>query len=383
MSGLAQPLNVIIGVNGIGMGHSIRQSVIAQYLRDRGHQVGIITNGSTRVEYFRDLGFPAWGGWMPTLLARGDRIHAVDAIRANIRQAPAGVNQHLRLRRIIGETGVPDLFITDYEPNTPRLAYHFGRPLISVDQQSKYRHLDLPPVGQYARTADEQRLRYFTPRVDRSFICSYVPLEATDPRLEFIAPIVPDFVRSAQVTNEPVATAYFSRYFGHGPEDSVRTLANVFRRYVPDRALRIYAHSDEIGTLRQYAEARIEIRPFDRHAFVADLARSDAVFSNAGFNLISEAFVLGKPVHLVPLPTYDQHWCAREVHKAELGTTAPRIDSGSVLHFLNRTRELRANVKRHRNLYLVQDSRERIASYLEALPTTRGRIRRIPFSSVR
>ncbi|MGW6021238.1 glycosyltransferase family protein [Streptomyces sp. NPDC055099] len=374
MFGLAQPLNVIIGVNGIGMGHSVRQSVIAQYLRDRGHQVRIVTNGRARVDYFKNLGFPAWGGWMPSLLARGDRIHTSDAVRANIRQAPAGLAQHLRLRRAVWDTGVPDVFITDYEPNTPRLAYHFGKPLISIDQQSKYRHLDLPTVGRYARTADEQRLRYFTPRADRSFICSYVPLEANDQTLEFIAPIVPDLVRSAPVTTEPLATAYFSRYFDHGPEESVRTLAEVFRQYVPDRALRIYAHTDEVENLRQYADGQIEICTFDRQAFITDMARSEAVFSNAGFNLISEAFVLGKPVHLVPLPTYDQHWCAKVVHEAELGTWAPGIDRAAILDFLNRSRELRHNVIRHRDQHLTSDPRERIASYLESLPAATGRV---------
>lgn len=374
MSGFAQPLNVIIGVNGIGMGHSVRQSVIAQYLRDRGHHVRIVTNGRARVDYFKNLGFPAWDGWMPSLLARGDRIHTRDAVRANFRQAPAGLAQHLRLRHAVRDTGIPDVFITDYEPNTPRLAYHFGKPLISIDQQSKYRHLDLPTVGQYARTADEQRLRYFTPRADRSFICSYVPLDTDNQTLEFIAPVVPDLVRSAPVTTELLATAYFSRYFDHGPEESVRTLAEVFRQYVPDRALRIYAHTDEIGNLRRYAEGKIEICAFDRQAFITDMARSEAVFSNAGFNLISEAFVLGKPVHLVPLPTYDQHWCAKAVHEAELGTWAPRIDRGAILDFLNHSCELRHNVVRHRDQHLTSDPRERIASYLESLPAATGRV---------
>lgn len=373
MSRYTRPLSVVIGVNGIGMGHSVRQSAIAQYLRDRGHQVRIVTNGSARVEYFRDLGFPAWDGWMPTLLARGDRIHASDAIGANIWQVPVGVTKHVRLRRIIRDTGIPDVFITDYEPNTPRLAYHFGKPLISVDQQSKYRHLDLPTVGRYARTADEQRLRYFAPRLDRSFICSFVPLDADDRKLEFIAPVVPDVVRSAPVSTEPLATAYFSRYFDHGPEESVHALAEVFRQHFPGRALRIYAQAAEARNLRQYANDKIDICTFDREAFITDMARSEAVFSNAGFNLISEAFVLGKPVHLIPLPTYDQHWCAKVVHEAELGTAAPRITHGAVLAFLNRSRELRNNVVRHRDQYLLADPREQIASYLESLPATSQR----------
>ncbi|MEW1700889.1 glycosyltransferase family protein [Streptomyces sp. NPDC091278] len=367
-NGNVRPLNVIIGVNGIGMGHTVRQSVIAQFLRDRGHHVRIVTNGAGRAEYFRDLGFATWDGWMPTLLARGDRIHARDAIRANIRQAPGGFLRHLQLRRAVRSSGVPDVFVTDYEPNTPRLAYHFRRPLISIDQQSKYRHLDLPAVGRYARTADEQRLRYFAPRVDRSFICSYVPLVAEDRGLEFIAPVVPDLVRSAPIATEPLATAYFSRYFDHGPEESVRELASVFRQSVPDRTLRIYAQPTELRSLRGYADSRVEIRAFDREAFIADMARSEVVFSNAGFNLISEALVLGKPVHLIPLPTYDQHWCAKVVDEAGLGTAAPRVERQAVLDFLARAQALRDNVVLHRDQYLSADPRERIASYLESLP---------------
>ncbi|MFC7217630.1 glycosyltransferase family protein [Streptomyces polyrhachis] len=367
-----RPLSVIIGVNGIGMGHTVRQSVIAQFLRDRGHHVRIVTNGVGRAEYFRDLGFTAWDAWMPTLLARGDRIHARDAVRANLRQAPAGLLRHLQLRRAVRNSGVPDVFVTDYEPNTPRLAYHFDRPLISIDQQSKYRHLDLPVVGRYARTADEQRLRYFAPRVDRSFICSYVPLDAEGRQVEFIAPVVPDAVRSAPTTIEPLATAYFSRYFDHGPQESVRQLASIFRQSVPDRKLRIYTQPSELRSLRGYADARVEVRAFDREAFIADMARSEAVFSNAGFNLISEALVLGKPVHLVPLPTYDQHWCAQVVDEAGLGTSAPRIEAQSVLDFLARARSLRDNVVRHRDLHLLADPRERIAAYLESRSTIDG-----------
>lgn len=366
MSISQRPLRILIGVNGIGMGHSVRQSVIAQYLRDRGHEIRIVTNGRERVSYFRDLGFRTADAWMPTLLARDDRIHAADAIRANLSRLPAGLAQHQRLRRAIEADGVPDVFVTDYEPNASRLAYHFGKPLISIDQQSKYRHLDLPHLGRFARTAEEQRLRYFTPRADRSFICSFTPLHAEDPALEFIAPVMPDAVRRSRTRTEPLATAYFSRYFDHGPEDSVRVLAQTFREHVPERTLRVYAQPSEISSLRPFADDNIEIRPFNREAFLTDLARCEAVFSNAGFNLISEAFTLGKPVHLVPLPTYDQHWCATTVDEADLGTAAPHIEPGGVLDFLNCLGELRDNVERHRDAHLLSDPRERIATYLES-----------------
>jgi UDP:flavonoid glycosyltransferase YjiC (YdhE family) len=98
------------------------------------------------------------------------------------------------------------------------------------------------------------------------------------------------------------------------------------------------------------------------------MARSEVVFSNAGFYLISEALVLGKPMHLIPLPTYDQHWCAKVVDEAGLGTAAPHLERPAVLDFLARGQALRDNVVRHRDQYLSADPRERIASCLESLP---------------
>jgi uncharacterized protein (TIGR00661 family) len=368
MGSITRPLSIIIGVNGIGMGHTVRQLELACYLRERGHEIRVVTSGA-RVAHFRGQGFHAYDSWMPTLIARGDRIRIADAIRANASAMLGGWALYRHLCAAIADGGIPDVVVSDYEPNAARLARHFGRPLISIDQQSKYRHFDFPPIAGYSRRSDEQRLRWFAPKKKRSFVCSFVPLRAPAQDIEIIPPIVPDQIRRATVRSDPCVTAYFSRYFGHGPMASTRDLAEIFRDHLPGLRLRIYAQDSDFPALRRYGGRNVSIHAFDRGAFIADTARSQAVFSNAGFNLISEALVLGKPLHLVPLPTYDQYWCAQAVERAGFGRQADRLHAADVLNFLAAGEEMSGRIRLQREA-LRSDPRPRIADYLESIGPT-------------
>lgn len=362
------PLDVVIGVNGIGMGHSVREGQIAQHLRGRGHRVRIVTTSEPRARYFREQGFTVLEAWMPKLIEHGHRIRKRDLVRNNVRQVLPGLRCHRAVRHTLTADGVPDVFLTDYEPNVSRLAAHFRRPLISVDQQSKYRYLDLPPLPPYSQAPDRQRLRLFAPHPDHAFICSFVPLTSADPKLEFLPPVLPDAVRNAPTASESLCTGYFSHYFHHGPGPNVERLAALFRDAHPNRRLHLYVQSADLPQLTRHSRGNVEIRAFDRAGFLQDMARSEAVFSNAGFNLIAEAIALGKPLFLVPLPTYDQHWCAHAVADAGLGVWSAGLDGKEVREFLLRVDGLAAAVRDHRDRHLASDPRERIAQFLESMP---------------
>ncbi len=361
-------LRVAVGVNGIGMGHASRQAALAEYLRRRGHEVQFIATGGA-VQHLRGLGFTVHESWMPTLIASRGRVRWRPAITANIGNLRDGLRRYYAIARVLRRTGVPDVFITDYEPTASYLAYQFDRPLLSVDQQSKFRFLDLPDIGGYTPTADRQRLSWFTPRATRSFICSFVPLAAPNESIEIIPPLVADDVWDCATTTEPVITAYFSRYFGHGPAASARALARIVADNLPEISLRIYAHAEDARQLVDLnsADDRIVVHRFDRASFLADLARSRCLVANAGFNLIAEAALLGKPQLLIPLPTYDQHWCAHTVHDQHLGVASANITLNSLLALLDRADEITSRAQRLRDEFLGKDARPLIAQHIEHL----------------
>ena len=357
---------MLIGVNGIGMGHGVRQDAFARHLQSRGHDVQIITHGAS-LEYFRQEGFTTWDAWMPKLVGTHSRIPLGTSIAANLREVPAGVRKHMYLRGQLRARGVPDVFISDYEPNSAWLAYALRRPLVSIDQQSKYRYLDLPRLDAYRPAVERQRLRLFMPRVQHSFVCSFLPLISSRPAVEVVPPILSRSIRAATPIDGSVSLAYFSRYFEYGPQESARALAEAFRAAAPGRWLRIYARpSDEAGVER-FGGGNVDVCTFDRQRFLADLIRSEVVFSNAGFNLIAEAFTLGKPCYLVPLPTYDQHWCAQTVDSHGFGVAEATIDQRRVATFLGRRAQYADRIRKELAEYLADDPLERIAEYVETL----------------
>jgi uncharacterized protein (TIGR00661 family) len=361
-------LRIAVGVNGIGMGHASRQAALAEHLRRCGHEVQFIATGGA-TQHLRGLGFTVHESWMPTLIASRGRVRWWPAITANIGNLHDGLRRYHAIARALRRTGVPDVFITDYEPAASYLAYQFDRPLLSIDQQSKFRFLNLPDIGAYTPTADRQRLSWFTPRATRAFICSFVPLAAPNASIEIIPPLLADDVWRSTPTSEPVITAYFSRYFGHGPHASARALARIVADNLPEISLRIYAHDADARQLVDLnsADDRIVVRRFDRASFLADLARSRCLVANAGFNLIAEAALLGKPQLLIPLPTYDQHWCARTVHDQHLGVASPDVTLNSLLALLDRTDEISSRAQRLRDEFLAKDARPLIAQHIERL----------------
>src|SRR5947209_2444847 len=268
-------LRIAVGVNGIGMGHAARQAALAEHLCRCGHEVQFIATGGA-VNHLRGLGFTVHESWMPTLIASRGQVRWRSAITANVGALPDGLRRYQAIAHTLRRNGIPDVFVTDYEPTASYLAYQFDRPLLSIDQQSKFRFLDLPAIGTYSPKADRQRLSWFAPRADRAFICSFVPLVAPRASIEIVPPLLADDVWDSTPTTEPLITAYFSRYFGHGPAASARALARIVADNLPNIALRIYAHEGDVPQLTDLdsADGRILVRRFNRASFLSDLARS-------------------------------------------------------------------------------------------------------------
>ena len=141
-----------------------------------------------------------------------------------------------------------------------------------------------------------------------------------------------------------------------------------------DCRLRIYSQAGDLTTVQPFGGGNVEVCPFRRQEFLTDLIQSQAVFCNAGFNLIAEAFTLGKPCYLVPLPTYDQHWCARTVGTRGFGVGEPTIDRRRVVAFLKRRARYADRIEHELAEYLADDPLERVAEYIEGLVAGRREV---------
>lgn len=284
-------------------------------------------------------------GVMPQLIGGSKNLWSTADLLHNLRAAPRDLRTLRNLASALKRDGKPDLYVSDYEPCASLFAALSGSPLVTLDQQSKYRYFDCPPLTDTSLSVERQRLQLFAPRPRRALIASFVELGApSQEHVRVIPPIVDSDVRELASTTEEFSVAYFSRYFDdEKPLRSAEQLAEAFRVGRP-RTLHIYLPDHLAKRLQHQNHGNIRILPINRAEFLKDLARADSVFMNAGFNLIAESLLVGKPMFLVPLQTYDQHWCGHMIEKIGFGTTNDHIDPARVRAFLEATPDIEAQI---------------------------------------
>lgn len=344
-------MHICIGINGIGVGHSIRQHRIVDELHARGCRVTVLSTGRG-LEYFRARQASTWDAklaviesYMPRFISKARRLDWADTLRAEVPKIPRMVSLARRLREQLDDV---DVFITDYEPYSSYLAEILRRPLFSVDQQSKYRYFSLAPCANFTQAPERQRLALFAPRVQHAYIGSFaeparlgLDADHAATSVSLVPAILASDIRAAATGSErqtigdqrdAVTVAYFSSYFS---EQNRTSLAETVRAVegLCGRKMRIY--SPDPSELCDLSSDQIEIRGFERSAFVDDLKRADSVVSTAGFNLIAECISLQIPMMVVPVATYDQRWCADSINRLGFGWGVDEVDERTATAFFS------------------------------------------------
>lgn len=205
----------------------------------------------------------------------------------------------------------PDYVMTDYERNVAQYSYAVNKPLISLDQHSKFLALPTKNINNVSIERDTNMLNYFFPKVDKRFVSSFFPIKDSEEyNIEAIPPIVRD-IRRSNIDKKKIVI-YFSTYSSNEKMhidilDLVKNLDDFqfkiytecdFSEYSQFKHLQFYEISDE---------------------FHKDLADCCLIISSAGHQLISEAINAEIPLYLFSLDTFDQNYCCHIVEKYSLG----------------------------------------------------------------
>lgn len=331
---------IVIGICGIGQGHVLRQSVVLTHLLARGHQVVTFAFG----ESYRFL-----QEFFPEVSRIRVRVPWVYCNETGIDFARTGKDTNNRKCAYLADNflamdyaiylldGEPDLILTDYEPVSAQLAYALGRPLVCVDQQSKFLGFKTPDVNGFSRKEEASRLRLFFPQATRRFATSFFPVTSeADPGypVTIIPPILrPQFNKlmtgGTSQGNGPDVLVYLSPYGNAKPK-----LGDIIQVLQECSDYRFTLYSSRVDANVCCPMDNVRLKRFSHQGFLHDLWRSMAVISTAGHQLISEAVYLGKPILALPFAIYEQQYNARMVENYQLGVVAQEFDAGSLSLFL-------------------------------------------------
>ncbi|MBY6095800.1 MJ1255/VC2487 family glycosyltransferase [Ferrimonas balearica] len=265
-------MRILYGVQGTGNGHLTRARVIAPAFARAGVEVDYLFSGRPRDKFFdmedfgdfqckQGLSFSAHKGEISLL--RTARDNNLLALWNDI--------------RTLDLSGY-DLVLNDFEPVSAWAAKQQGKPCIGISHQNAFNH-NVPITGD--RWHNRLIMKHFAPTTIalgchwHHFGCDLLP-----PFIEEIAP-------AATETGKVLVYLPFE-----DADDIVTLLAPL-----TDNHFVVYHGSAAPTDL----PAHVQWNGFCREGFQHDLASCCGVICSAGFELVSEALVLGKKLLLKPL----------------------------------------------------------------------------------
>lgn len=309
-------LKALIGVCGIGGGHTTRQIETALELQKRGHKVMILAYGAAVNRLRESLpNITVLECYVPWIACNANGILLFKSLWLSGLKLIPGLLLDMRILYLCARYS-PDVCISDYEPLTARIAYWLKVPLITVDQQSKFLGYNIPPVGMLNREEERARLALFFPSAQKRLSLSFYSIrEPRDPAYD--VEIIPPFVSRSLNQNSSKqighTLVYLSHYGDHSSVD-IESLMLTLEMF-PTRRFTVVDSLQRKPT----CPSNVRLVPLGKSSFSELLSMADSVITTAGFTIITECIELNTPLMVIPLATYDQYVCATEVQRLGIG----------------------------------------------------------------
>ena len=324
-------MRIFYGVCVDGLGHAMRARVVADHLRQSGHELRVATSGRAAA-LFRSHGFAVVDVRGLEAVYRGGSVERVSSVARMIAETPARLRHNARAAFGEARSFAPELVLTDFNGFACVLAQLARCPLVSLDHQhviDRFRH----PAAVRARVGRELRLAQGIVAAKTSGCTRYVvtsfyfpaPRARAAGSTALVGPIMrPEVERLAPTTGEHLLV-----YQTTPPDPQVlEALAGV-------TGIPVVMYGGLAPGQPRTRRGNVELRPFDEGEFLEELASARAVVANGGFTAISEALYLGKPVLSVPVGhQWEQELNAAWLAELGLGQTSRRLTSSALTRFL-------------------------------------------------
>lgn len=299
-------MKILYGVQGTGNGHITRARQMAKALDDAGLAVDFVFSGRNQSDYF-DLDcfkHKRFFRGMTFQLDNGSVRYFKTATQNSLYQFYQEV-QSLDVQQY-------DAVLTDFEPVTAWASRHADVPVVGIGHQYVFQH-DVPQ--EKPSFISQKVFDYFAP-VNQSLAMHWH---------HFDAPILPPMVARPQqnVSHEKGKVVVYL------PFENQHAVSKMLASFT-DHHFIVYSPKP---TRSEWAH--IEFKPLSRDGFKKDLCTCDAVIANAGFELSSEALLLGKRLLVRPLlGQSEQQSNAMALSLLKYGHTMSDLDADRVAAFL-------------------------------------------------
>jgi len=277
---------IVYGLSGEGSGHSSRSREIMNYLISSGHEVKAVSYDRGYRNLKDDFDVLEVVGLR--MINDENRISKTKTLTENISNILRGYESQERVKELLFKKFKPDCVITDFEPITAYLANYFDIPLITIDNQHRFRYMDFPCPDSMKTDAllVENLIRAIVPRPCISLITTYYFGKVRNNRTILFPPILREKVFKVKTSEKQHILVYVTQAY--------ENLLNILKKFKREK---FYVY----GYQRSGKDENLTLKRFSRITFLRDLASCKAIIGTAGFTLITESLHLKKPYCSIPV----------------------------------------------------------------------------------
>ena len=301
-------MKILYGVQGTGNGHITRSRILIPLLRSMGHDVEVLISGRKKDKYFDMEAFEPYQikHGLTFITAKGKVKIVKTAMNLNIIKF---------IKDIRGQDiSNIDLIISDYEPITAWIAKMKKIVSMGIAHQYAFAY-KIPIAGDdfFSR----KLLKFFAP-VDIG-----VGIHWYNFGQPLLPPIIPNF------SKESLSSTIEGKVLVYLPFEDLNEIIDFLKPY---KQYGFYIYHD---IKHQRTFKNFYLRPFSAIGFKNDLISSTKVICNAGFELPSEALLLGKNLLVKPLiGQMEQVSNAEAIRQLKIGSVMNTLDNNILKDWL-------------------------------------------------
>ena len=328
---------ILYAVHGEGMGHAIRSKVVIEHLKEQKHEI-IIAAGGRAFDFLSKHFDNVHSIDCYNIVYKNNRAMNIDTVFLFAKRFPKTLvkNFNRLLRIIIGFR--PEIVITDFEPFSNFVSRLFKIPVIAIDNISIMLEAKIS-------IPSDKLMSFFTAAVvakafaridaDRHIIPTFFYPELKNPKKTvLVPPVLRKEILSAKASRKSHILVYQT---SSSNRELVRTMKKVNEKFV------VY------GFNKDKRDRKITFRKFSEKNFIRDLASCRAVIANGGFNVLSEAIYLRKPVLSIPVKNqFEQILNAAYVERLGYGCHCPSASVSAISNFVKKIPSFEKNLKKYR-----------------------------------
>ena len=361
-------MKILFIVQGEGRGHLTQALALQTMLRNAGHELvgvlaGKVSNREIPAVFAQRLQAPIHRFGSPGFsIGKEQRaISSVDTLIENVGRIPA-FRRSLRILHEAIQTARPDLVLTFYEPmaGVYQALYRPDVPFVAVGHQYMFDH----PVYEFApgRAVDRSAMRLFTRLTGfratwRLALSLYPADDLPSARLS----VIPPLLREEALSLTPgLAHEHFFLIYLLNRGYAEQVIA--WHEEHPTQHLECFWDNPDVGEIVQHSDT-LRFNQLHDTRFLERMSRCAGLVCTAGFESVSEALFLGKPVLAVPVEGHYEQLCnAYEVEKLGCGVRSDRFDMNLLTQFA-----AQYDAAQHDFRAWVLEAEERVMPVLEAV----------------